>query len=474
MILSRFVKIQLAVFVVLGLLASWLMLFSYMQVQTQVGIGRITVKLEAPRTGGLYQFANVSYRGVDVGRVTNVDLTDAGVAATLSIDGDQRIPRSLRANIRSMSAVGELYVDLVPTTDEGPYLRDGATITADQVDIPEPVAPMLAKLNGLVSSIPKDDLSTLVDELNKGVGGRGYDLQNLINSMSTFADGLDGVGDDTKTLLKNAVPLVDSQVSSIDAIREWTAGLDGTTEQLATNVPQIRDLLSAGPGFADEVEKTLDSVKLTLPVLLANVTSVGQLAVTYNAGLEQILVLLPPTISMIQTVQPNRNGTQWGLGTFRISGVSDPPACTVGFLDPSNWRPPEDTTTIDTPDGLYCKLPQNSPIGMRGIRNFPCQTKPGKRAPTAAMCNSDERYEPLATRQPLIGKYPKDPILLRQGIVPSSNTGSGQQSADNGVRVASASYNPSDGSYVGSDGKAYRQTDLTGNRPATWQAMMPR
>ncbi|GAB04071.1 MCE family protein [Gordonia amarae] len=473
MILSRFVKIQLAVFVVLALVASWLMVFSYMQIQTQAGIGRITVTMEAPRTGGLYRFANVSYRGVDVGRVSEVKLTDDGVAATLSIEGDRKIPKNLRANIRSMSAMGELYVDLVPDTDSGPYLRDGERIAADRVDVPEPVAPMLEKLNGLVSSIPKDDLFTLVDELNKGMGGRGYDLQSLINSTSTLASGLKGNGDDTATLLRDSVPLVRSQTDSLDAIREWASGLDGVSEQLSTNVPQIRDLMSAGPGFADEVNKTLDSVKLTLPVLLSNVTSLGQLAVTYNAGLEQILVLLPASIAMIQTVQPNRNGTQWGLGTFRISGVSEPPACTVGFLDPSQWRPMEDTTTIDTPDGLYCKLPQNSPIGLRGVRNFPCQNKPGKRAPTAAMCNSDEEYKPLANSQPLFGKYPKDPNLLKQGIRPSSY-GKTPATSSASPTVATATYNPSDGSYVGSDGNVYRQTELTGKSPTTWQAMMPR
>ena len=32
---------------------------------------------------------------------------------------------------------------------------------------------------------------------------------------------------------------------------------------------------------------------------------------------------------------------------------------------------------------------------MRGARNIPCETRPGKRAPTAKMCESDEEYVPL-------------------------------------------------------------------------------
>ena len=32
---------------------------------------------------------------------------------------------------------------------------------------------------------------------------------------------------------------------------------------------------------------------------------------------------------------------------------------------------------------------------MRGARNMPCETVPGKRAPTVKMCESDENYVPL-------------------------------------------------------------------------------
>ncbi|MDL9936215.1 MlaD family protein [Gordonia sp. ABSL1-1] len=470
MILSKLVKAQLAIFTVVGLIASWMMLFTYMQVQAPLGIGRINVTLESEVTGGLYRFSNVSYRGVDVGRVTAVELTDTGVRATLSIDSDERIPADLDAQIRSMSAIGEQYVDLRPRTSSGPYLQDGSVIRAENVATPAPVAPMLEKLNALVTSIPKQQLFTLVNELNEGLGGQGYDLQSLLDSGSTISAEMNTVAMPTRTLIHDALPLVDSQIQSTDAIRIWTSSLDRVTGQLVTNTPQVRKLLADGPGFADEVTKTLDSVKLTLPVLLGNITSVGQLLVTYNAGLEQVLVLLPPAISMIQAVQPKNNGTLWGLGDFRVSGISDPPACTVGFLPPSQWRPPEDVSTIDTPSDLYCKLPQSSPLGVRGARNIPCANKPWKRAPTAKMCNSDEEYRPLAQRQPLIGPYPRDPNLERQGIYPSSYGAGG----DGGPTVMAAQYDPADGSYVGPDGKTYRQTDLGRPRPESWQGMMPR
>jgi hypothetical protein len=43
---------------------------------------------------------------------------------------------------------------------------------------------------------------------------------------------------------------------------------------------------------------------------------------------------------------------------------------------------------------------------------------PGKRAPTAEICNSDKPYEPLAMRQHALGPSPLDPNLISQGVPP--------------------------------------------------------
>jgi len=67
---------------------------------------------------------------------------------------------------------------------------------------------------------------------------------------------------------------------------------------------------------------------------------------------------------------------------------------------------------------LYCKLPQDSPLAVRGARNYPCMGHPGKRAPTVEICNSDKPFMPLAMRQHTLGPYPLDPNLLAQGVPP--------------------------------------------------------
>lgn len=68
------------------------MVFQYMQVPMLLGIGRLTVTLKLPDTGGLYRYSNVTYRGVQIGKVTAIGPTAAGAEAALSIDESPRIP----------------------------------------------------------------------------------------------------------------------------------------------------------------------------------------------------------------------------------------------------------------------------------------------------------------------------------------------------------------------------------------------
>jgi phospholipid/cholesterol/gamma-HCH transport system substrate-binding protein len=417
--LTRFVRNQLIIFTIASIVGVAVMLFTYMQVPTLLGIGRINVTLQLPDTGGLYQFSNVTYRGVQIGKVTEVKLTETGAEATLTLNTSPKIPADLKADVLSVSAVGEQYVDLRPRTDSAPYLRDGSVIAVENTTIPQQVGPMLDQVNQLVKSIPKDRISDLLDESFKAFNGAGYDFQSLLDSSSKLTGDLNGVSDQSQALINDSGPLLDSQAESTDAIRTWARSLAGVTQQVAQNDPQVRAILQRGPGFASEVSGLLNDIKPTLPVLLGNLTTLGQILVTYNPSLEQILVLLPAVVAAEQAFgMPKNNPT--GLpnaGDFAFT-ISDPPSCTVGFLPPSQWRNPADTTSIDTPDGLYCKLPQDSPIAVRGARNYPCMGHPGKRAPTVELCDDPKGFQPLAMREHALGPYPFDPNLIAQGVPP--------------------------------------------------------
>ena len=113
--LNRRIKIQLAVFIVVAVVAATVMIFGYIKLPANLlGVGRYTVTVELPESGGLYRNSNVTYSGTTVGRVEQVRLTDSGAEVVLSLDSNFRIPSDVDAAVHSQSAIGELYVALNP------------------------------------------------------------------------------------------------------------------------------------------------------------------------------------------------------------------------------------------------------------------------------------------------------------------------------------------------------------------------
>lgn len=507
--LSRLVRVQLVLFSIASVLGVTAMVVVYIQAPMLLGIGRYTVTLELPEGGGLYRFSNVTVRGVQVGKVSELELTPRGPRAKLSLQTSPKIPADLSAEVRSVSAVGEQYVDLRPRSDNGPYLGEGSVIRAVDVTVPEKVGPMLDQMSALLGSIPEDRIADLLDETSQAFGGADFDLGSLIDSSATLSESLRANADAVSALTDDSVPLIEAQRQTTDSLRQWASNLAGITRQIDENDAAVRDILHVGPEAADEAARLLGDVRPTLPVLLANLTTVGQIAVTYRPGVEQLLVLFPPYIAALQGFAlPWNNPTGWPLGDFTATS-GDPPACTVGFLPASQWRSPADHTDIDTPDNLFCKLPQDSPIAVRGARNTPCADKPGKRAPTVEICRSDQAYQPLALRQHALGPNPIDPNAIAQGIPPDDRILPGDglygpvegtppppgavappaaptvtapanpeptiaPQAASEAPVAFAQYDPASGRYVTPDGRTHQQSDLvSGAAPESWRDLMP-
>ncbi|MDO3650527.1 MCE family protein [Nocardia mangyaensis] len=460
--LTRFVRIQLAIFSVLTVVGLVVMSGSYLQVPAMFGIGRYAVTVQLAATGGLYPTANVSYRGQNIGKVEAVRLTQAGVEADLSIDSDYKVPADSSAWVRSVSAIGEQYVDLVPTEQPADgHLRDGSVIPVQRTQLPQDVGTMLDQADKLLATVADTRLRQVIDEAFHAFNGAGPDLQRFIDSAALLVQQAEDDIEPTKQLLDQIGPLLDTQTRSADDIRSWTADLATLTDELRERDPALRNLLNNSPSAMAVVNAQFQDLRPTLPLLASNLVSLGQVGVTYNASLEQLMVVFPPLIAALRTAI--RGPIQYGVMVDFMTVLNDPPACTTGFLPADQWRQPSELNQVDTPPELYCKVPQDSPIAVRGIRNTPCMEFPGARAPTPELCRTG--FVPEGNNPPFGPVEPVAPASAPAG----ASTG--------GVTPAAARpYDPSTGSYLGTDGRTYRQgdiaTDGSGTVPASWQAML--
>jgi phospholipid/cholesterol/gamma-HCH transport system substrate-binding protein len=479
--LDRRIKIQLAIFSVISVLAGGVMIFRYINAPAMLfGVGHYTVTVELHRAAGLYPSANVTYRGTEVGRVQSVHLTYTGVRAELLLKSGIKIPAQLQAQVHSQSAIGEQYLELRPRTGDGPALKDGDVISVDASSVPPDIDSLLDATNRGLAAIPRENLRTAIDESYTAVGGLGPDLSRLVKGSTQLAIEADQNLEALTTLIDQSQPVLHSQTDSADAIQAWAAHLAAITDQLRTRDSSVAGLLHNGGPAADQARELFLRLQPTLPLLLANLVSVADVAITYQPAIEQLLVLLPQAVAVEQGTEVASLNTKQdykGLYLDFNLNLNLPPICQTGFLPPQQWRSPSFVDSPDRPAGdLYCRTPQDSPFNVRGARNYPCLTVPGKRAPTVKMCESNEQYVPLNDGDHWKG----DPnaTLSGQGV-PQLPPGSAP--APNAPRpppapppIAAAEYDPATGRYVGPDGHLYTQSDLSRTAPKeqTWQSML--
>ncbi|MEB3980773.1 MlaD family protein [Mycobacterium sp. 663a-19] len=475
----RRIKFQLAILIAVTLVTAAYTFLHVIKLPAMLfGVGRYTVRLELPRTGGLYSRANVTYRGSEVGRVQSVQLTSTGVEAVLSLKSGIHIPSDLKAEVHSETALGEQYVELLPRTGTSPALKDGDVIALANASVPPDINGLLTAVNTALQAVPRDNLKTVIDESYTAVGGLGPELSRLVKGSSDLAIEAHNNLDPLLALIDQSQPVLDSQTHTSDAIQQWASHMATVTTELQTHDEAFTGMVENSGSAVAEAQRLVERLQPTLPVLLANLVSVGQVGVTYRNDIEQILVLFPQLVANHQAaIVANANTKQDYAGFFANLNLNLnlPAPCTTGYLPSQQRRNPTFEDAPDLPAGLlYCRVPKDSQLDVRGARNVPCETAPGKSAPTVKLCESAEQYVPLNDGY----NWKGDPNATVSGQdIPQLLPGSAPEAAGPAgppLPIPAAEYNPATGTYIGPDGQQYTQSDLAQTAPKdkTWQTML--
>ena len=397
--LTRFIRRQLVIFSILTVIALGVLGVYYLQIGTLLPepftIGRYPLKAELPASGGLYPTANVTYRGISIGKVTDVEPTERGAQATMSIDSRYKVPVDVSANVHSVSAVGEQYLDLVSPSGGGKFFSPGQTITKGTV--PSEIGPALDTANRGLEVLPKEKISQLLDETAESVGGLGPALQRLVDSTQAIVGDFKTNINQIDDIIQNSGPILDSQVNSSSAIDRWAHNLNILGAESAQEDPHLKSVLSQAAPTADQVNSVFSDVRESLPQTLANLEIVIDMLKRYHPGLEQVLVFLPQLGSIVQTISAPYEKDRMAALDLSLA-INYPAPCLTGFKPAPEWRAPADTSIAPLREGQYCKIPQDYQANaVRGVRNIPCADVPGKRAATPRECRSNQPYVPLGT-----------------------------------------------------------------------------
>jgi phospholipid/cholesterol/gamma-HCH transport system substrate-binding protein len=367
-VISSRTKKQLLVFVFITLVGISYVGARYARLDKLVYDSAYQVNAEFAQSGGIFTGAEVTYRGVKVGQVSDMKLTRDGVDVVLSIDkGQDKIPTDTLALVGNKSAVGEQYVDLEPRVDKGPYLKDNSEISTANTQVPKSTTQILTSVDQFVNSVPQDDLRTVVSELGAGFKDSGDDLGRIIDTSDEFIQAANQNFDVTTALIKDSNTVLRTQSDKGSAIRSFSQDLALFSGVVADNDAALRSLIDNGSATANELRTFLEENQVDLGGLINNLVTTGEVVVKHLDGVRQILVLYPYEVAAGYTVSA-KNAEGYNA-RFGLILNQQPAVCDKGY-NPSEWRTPLQTADKPMDMNAHCSEPA-SKTNARGAQNAP-------------------------------------------------------------------------------------------------------
>ena len=381
--ITKRTKVQLIIFVVITLLGVTFVGARYAQLDRLVLDESYEVTAHFADSGGIFAGAEVTYRGVTVGRVGQMELTDEGVDVKLEVEKEfDTIPADTKALVGNRSAVGEQYVELQPKSNGKPYLDEGSEIERSDTDIPIATTKFLVDTQKFVNSVGKDDLRVVVDEFGAAFKDGGDDLTRLIDSSTSFIDVANENFELTQQLIRDSNIVLGTQMDKASAIQSFARDLDLFSGTLAASDKDLRRVIDNGSVTATQLRTFLEDNQVNLGKLINNLVTTGEVQIKHLDGTRMVLILYPYVVAGSFVVNDKSEDTGLFDAHFGLMTVTEPHVCTRGY-DQSEVRDPE-TERGNKPmnEDARCTEPA-AMSNPRGVQHAPRRVAPGSR-PTIA------------------------------------------------------------------------------------------
>lgn len=239
---------------------------------------------------GIVEGSDVKIRGVLVGRVGEVELTeDLQAVAELVLEPDVLIPERAVYAVTGKTLLGEKQVEISfdGALALGPHLEPG-TLVADAGRVVE-LQDVLADLTQLFEAIDPEDLATVVDDGLGAFDGQGPVIARSIDEGTRAADVFTRSLDDQVPAIHD-LSLVAETLGPTGAEFNRMAGeMNAGLPTLTDNQLALRSLLGDLERFSGTLNATLTIDRANIDRLMVNGDSVTRMLFAYHPEVGEVL-----------------------------------------------------------------------------------------------------------------------------------------------------------------------------------------
>lgn len=235
-------EIKVGLFVLIGLVLLAVLVIQFSK-GTSLFHGTYSLRLHATNVGGLKLRASVLVSGVPVGSVSDIQLAPDGKSVTilLKIYKQFKIYSDARFVIEQSGFLGDQYVAVIPTANQGPLLKDGDEVICEAPFNLQEVARSAA---GFIQRIDETarKLNDAVDDVRRVVlnGQTLTNFADVVGNLRTVSEQALNTVNDVNMLIVTNGTQINLAVSNILFFSQQLTLLATNADSiLATNGPEI-------------------------------------------------------------------------------------------------------------------------------------------------------------------------------------------------------------------------------------------
>jgi phospholipid/cholesterol/gamma-HCH transport system substrate-binding protein len=214
--------------------------------------------------------AKVMSNGVEIGRMSAIDVHRDHVTVRAEIKTSVSLPADTRAELRQTSVLGDIFIALMPSANSRlQALSDGATIPLANTDTGPQLEDVMSNMAMFINGGSMTRLQDTLEQLNKTLPADPLDTSRL---SAELAQNVRDVASSTAALGDIANNLNDSALSIIDNTDIWQAFFSQSGMTRFLNVTPLVDGAFNLTGNLGVLLKALSWLDLRLPTINAAVS----------------------------------------------------------------------------------------------------------------------------------------------------------------------------------------------------------
>lgn len=290
--------------------------------------GGYTIKAEFGNALNLPDKAKVRLSGADVGEVTEMGVHDFTANVNMRIAEDVQLPRGTRAELRTATPLGDVFVALTPppeATQATPPLGDGDTITEQSTEAAATVEELLTTASLLVNGGAIRNLTDIANGMGRAVGDRGERINGLIDQSTQLVDALAARSDDIRTAVAETNQLATQLKDNQHVIDEFVTTAGPAAATVGDTGPRALDLVRQVDDISSQLAKFPVVQGAETGGLIQNLNEISagmnQAATSPDASLDAMNALLPSILKLTSSTAAHGNVD---LEDFSVGALPDP------------------------------------------------------------------------------------------------------------------------------------------------------